>query len=247
MAPWIVWTLLTLLAWGIWAVLYKSLTAVFPMRKSKRYQRSAYCQCWRAVCDKDRGPQQSPSRNPNSTRIGHHLVLGQHRFLQRAQSRRQSGRGDSRHRSCIRPSQCCWPLLLAEGEIELASDGWESDCLFGAIYLFHVSQEQSLLSPWLLMALIPIVLWGICGLMQKMATNDISGRILRILVSRRVSPCRRGNRRRRSASICHPDRQLENRRGYWLHVGARQSHRIACFRQRRKSFDHRTAWQVFIH
>lgn len=46
----------------------------------------------------------------------------------------------------------------------------------GAIYLFHVAGEHGLVSEWLLMALVPIVLWGICGLLQKMSTNHISGR-----------------------------------------------------------------------
>jgi drug/metabolite transporter (DMT)-like permease len=46
---------------------------------------------------------------------------------------------------------------------------------FCAIYLFNVQQEQGVLSPWLLVALIPIMLWGIAGLLQKLATNHISG------------------------------------------------------------------------
>ena len=46
-----------------------------------------------------------------------------------------------------------------------------------AIYLFNVQQEQGFLSAWLLVALIPIMLWGIAGLLQKLATNDISGEL----------------------------------------------------------------------
>src|SRR5438477_6487693 len=46
-----------------------------------------------------------------------------------------------------------------------------------AIYLFNVQQEQSFLSAWLLVAFIPIMLWGIAGLLQKLATNDISGEL----------------------------------------------------------------------
>ena len=44
-----------------------------------------------------------------------------------------------------------------------------------AIYLFNVQQDQGLLSAWLLVALIPVTLWGIAGLLQKLATNDLSG------------------------------------------------------------------------
>jgi uncharacterized membrane protein len=46
-----------------------------------------------------------------------------------------------------------------------------------AIYLFNVPQEQGFLSVWLLLALIPIALWGIAGLLQKLATNHISGEV----------------------------------------------------------------------
>ena len=46
-----------------------------------------------------------------------------------------------------------------------------------AIYLFNVQQEQGFLSAWLLVAFIPIMLWGIAGLLQKLATNDISGEL----------------------------------------------------------------------
>jgi transporter family protein len=46
-----------------------------------------------------------------------------------------------------------------------------------AIYLFHVSDEAQMISAWLLLAMVPVVLWGVAGLMQKMATNHISGRL----------------------------------------------------------------------
>jgi drug/metabolite transporter (DMT)-like permease len=44
-----------------------------------------------------------------------------------------------------------------------------------AIYLFNVQQEEGLISVWLLLALIPVVLWGIAGLLQKISTNHIPG------------------------------------------------------------------------
>ena len=46
-----------------------------------------------------------------------------------------------------------------------------------AIYLFNVQQERGLFSAWLLLALVPIALWGIAGLLQKLATNHISGEV----------------------------------------------------------------------
>jgi drug/metabolite transporter (DMT)-like permease len=44
-----------------------------------------------------------------------------------------------------------------------------------AIYLLNVPEERGLLSGWLLVALVPVVLWGIAGFLQKVSTTDVSG------------------------------------------------------------------------
>jgi drug/metabolite transporter (DMT)-like permease len=44
-----------------------------------------------------------------------------------------------------------------------------------AIYLLNVPDEQGLVSVWTLLAFASIALWGITGLLQKMATNEITG------------------------------------------------------------------------
>jgi uncharacterized membrane protein len=46
-----------------------------------------------------------------------------------------------------------------------------------ALYLFNVQTEQGLFSRWLLFALLPIAFWGAAGLLQKLATNHISGEL----------------------------------------------------------------------
>lgn len=46
-----------------------------------------------------------------------------------------------------------------------------------AIYLFNVQQEHGFFSRWLLIVLIPILLWGVAGLLQKISTNHISGEL----------------------------------------------------------------------
>ena len=46
-----------------------------------------------------------------------------------------------------------------------------------AIYLFNVRQDGGFFSPWLLVALIPVTLWGVSGLLQKLATNHLSGEL----------------------------------------------------------------------
>ncbi len=46
-----------------------------------------------------------------------------------------------------------------------------------SIYLFNVGSAAGVVNAWLIYALIPIGLWGISGLFQKISTNDISGEL----------------------------------------------------------------------
>jgi transporter family protein len=46
-----------------------------------------------------------------------------------------------------------------------------------AIYLFNVATVEGAMNHWLIFALIPIGLWGVSGLFQKISTNDISGEL----------------------------------------------------------------------
>jgi drug/metabolite transporter (DMT)-like permease len=46
-----------------------------------------------------------------------------------------------------------------------------------SIYLFNVATVEGVVNPWLMFALIPIGLWGVSGLLQKISTNDISGEL----------------------------------------------------------------------
>lgn len=44
-----------------------------------------------------------------------------------------------------------------------------------AIYLFNVQDDGAFLSPWLAAALVPVALWGVAALFQKLATQHLSG------------------------------------------------------------------------
>jgi uncharacterized membrane protein len=51
-------------------------------------------------------------------------------------------------------------------------------CLaLAAIYAFNIQQEQGFRSAWLLVALLPIAFWGLSGFVQKVSTNYISGEL----------------------------------------------------------------------
>jgi drug/metabolite transporter (DMT)-like permease len=47
-----------------------------------------------------------------------------------------------------------------------------------ALWFFNVSADSAWISPWLAMALIPIGLWGVSGLLQKLATSYASSELV---------------------------------------------------------------------
>lgn len=48
---------------------------------------------------------------------------------------------------------------------------------FVAMYLFNVQQDRGFLSRWLLIVMVPVLLWGLAGLLQKLSTNHITGEL----------------------------------------------------------------------
>lgn len=46
-----------------------------------------------------------------------------------------------------------------------------------AIYLFNVQREEGFLSRWLMLAFVPIALWGASGFLQKLSTHHITGEL----------------------------------------------------------------------
>jgi drug/metabolite transporter (DMT)-like permease len=175
MAPWIVWTLVTLLAWGVWAVLYKLLDGGVSEAQLQAISTIGVLPILVVLfAIQDRAPSGNRRRGI-ALALGSGIIscLGNIAFYD------VLSRGAKA--AAVIPVTDLYPVVTVLLAVVVLKEklSWLQTAGIGlsllAIYLFHVSQEQSLLSPWLLMALIPIVLWGICGLMQKMATNHISG------------------------------------------------------------------------
>lgn len=66
-------------------------------------------------------------------------------------------------------------IILREplGRIQAAGLGLS----LGAIYLFNVPEGGGWLNPWIWLALVPIALWGVSALLQKLATQHLSGEL----------------------------------------------------------------------
>jgi uncharacterized membrane protein len=66
-------------------------------------------------------------------------------------------------------------LFLGERPSRMQLAGIASS--LAAIWLLNVEQAEGLLSGWLLLAIAPLVLWGIAALVQKFATDDVSAEL----------------------------------------------------------------------
>jgi drug/metabolite transporter (DMT)-like permease len=176
MAPWIVWTLLTLASWGIWAILSKKAgDGMSDVQLQAISTLGVLPVLGMLIAIKDPAP-------PNNRQRGVLMALGSGIISCLGNIAFYNVLSRGAKAAAVIPVTDLYPAVTVLLAVPLLKErlNWWQWCGIGlslsAIYLFHVAQEDSLLSAWILLALVPIVLWGICGLMQKMSTNDISGR-----------------------------------------------------------------------
>jgi transporter family protein len=177
MVRWLGWTLATIFTWGIWAILSKEI--------ADEIQSPAHSQVLSTVGILPvilalRMMKDSPSTG--NTRSGIWLALGSGivSCLGNIAYFDVFSRGTKA--AAVIPITALYPavtVLLAIPLLKERLNIWQVlgiGLSLGAIYLFNVPGVEGAFSSWLLFALVPIVLWGICGLMQKMSTNYISAR-----------------------------------------------------------------------
>jgi len=177
MARWLVWTLATITTWGVWAVLSKLL--------SDDIQSPAHAQVLSTFgivpvvlalgMMKDE-PAAGSKRRGILIALGSGIIscLGNIAYFD------VFSRGPKA--AAVIPITALYPAVTVLLAIPLLKERLNLWQVIGigmsmfAIWLFNVPGVEGAFSSWLLYALIPIVLWGICGLMQKMSTNDVSAR-----------------------------------------------------------------------
>jgi uncharacterized membrane protein len=176
MPLWIVWTLLTLMSWGTWAILSKLIGGGLSDAQIQVVSTLGIVPILVALFAVEDTPATGDRRRGILLALGSGIIscLGNIAFYN------VLNRGAKA--AAVIPVTDLYPAVTVLLAVPLLHERLNRLQWIGigmsllAIYLFHVSQEQGMVSEWLLLALVPIVLWGICGLMQKMSTNHISGR-----------------------------------------------------------------------
>jgi uncharacterized membrane protein len=85
--------------------------------------------------------------------------------------------------STVIPLTALYPLVTIALAVVLLRERINRVQLIGivfsltAIYLFNITSVQGVFSRWILFALLPILFWGLAGLLQKISTNHISGEL----------------------------------------------------------------------
>jgi transporter family protein len=177
MARWLGWTLATIIAWGIWAILSKLIAdEIQSPAHSQVLSTIGIVPVVLALWMMNDSPPTGNRRRGILLALGSGIVscLGNIAYFD------VFSRGTKA--AAVIPITALYPavtVLLAIPLLNEQLNRWQVIGIglsMGAIYLFNVPGVEGAFSPWLLFALVPIVLWGICGLMQKMSTNYISAR-----------------------------------------------------------------------
>jgi transporter family protein len=172
---WFFWTLGALVAWGLWAIMGRlvgdSLSAVHTQALSTLGLLPIIAGLWF---------KRKPSRPPTYLRGVSYAVgagvLGSLGNMAYYHALNIGGKA-----STVIPLTALYPLVTVVLALVFLREHLNRVQISGvalsllAIYLFNVQREAGLFSGWILFALIPIALWGVAGLLQKLATNHVSG------------------------------------------------------------------------
>jgi transporter family protein len=179
MPAWIIWTLLTLISWGVWAILFRLMGDSLSSAQSQAVSTLGVIPILAALCLMKDVPH--PGNRPRGVLLalgsGILSCLGNvacYEALNHAKA------------ATVVPLTALYPLvtvLLAVPLLKERVNLWQLigiGASLAAIYLFNVPQapgmEAGLASRWLLLPVAAILFWGITQLMQKVATSEISPR-----------------------------------------------------------------------
>lgn len=170
---WLVFTLLTLFLWGGWGLVSKPLSNALSPWQVQTFSSLGLLPVI-AVLVKRKLPARTNSRRGWWLAFGAGLLSS---FGNVAYYQALANGGKA---AAVTPLTALYPLVtvglalifLHERLNVVQSLG--AGLSLAAMYCFNVGAGSAWLTPWLAVALLPIALWGLGALLQKLATNEIS-------------------------------------------------------------------------
>jgi drug/metabolite transporter (DMT)-like permease len=167
--------LVTLLSWGIWAILSKFMPADISPAHSQAMSTIGLAPILAALW-----AMKEPAM-PGNKRRGILLAFAAGLISAAGNVAYYAALGDAKAATIV-PLTALYPavtILLAVPVLKerITPLQWGGMAVsLAAIYLFNPLGERLQMSPWFVAALVAIVLWGVTLLLQKMSTDHISGR-----------------------------------------------------------------------
>ena len=177
MTPWLLWTLLAVLSWGIWAVLAKWLGDALTAEQSQAVSTLGLIPILVPLAWSSAASLRAASRKGLLLAFlgGAITCLGNIAYYSAI------ARGEKV--ATVASITAISPLVTVLLAVLLLRERLNRVQLCGmalsfvAIWLFNIRNERGLLSGTLVYALLPILLWGSSGFLQKLATNHLSGEV----------------------------------------------------------------------
>jgi uncharacterized membrane protein len=168
------WTIATLVSWGIWAILAKEIGNALSPSQSQVLSTIGLLPLLVALALINHPPATGNRRRGIALAFGSGVISSIGNIPYYA----ALGGGNA---ATIVPLAALYPLVTVLLAVVLLKERLNRVQVCGvvlslaAIYLFNLPGVQGAFSPWELLALVSLTLWGVTGLLQKMATNEISG------------------------------------------------------------------------
>jgi drug/metabolite transporter (DMT)-like permease len=174
MSAWLTWTFVALLSWGVWAVLAKLLGTALSAEQSQALSTLGMLPILLPLASSKR----ARLRDASGKGLLLALIGGIVTCLGNVAYYSALGRGEKV--ATVVSLTALYPLttiLLAVivlrerlNRVQMAGVALS----FVAIWLFNIQSDGGLLSRAVVYAVLPIVLWGLSGFLQKVATNSLS-------------------------------------------------------------------------
>jgi drug/metabolite transporter (DMT)-like permease len=168
------WTIATLVSWGIWAILAKEIGEALTPSQSQVLSTLGMLPLLAGLALVNAPPAIGNRRRGIALAFGSGVVSAIGNIPYYA----ALGGGNA---ATVVPLAALYPLVTVLLAVVLLKERLNRVQLCGvvlslvAIYLFNLPGDRGTFSPWELLALVSMTLWGVTGLLQKMATNEISG------------------------------------------------------------------------